>query len=135
MATYNYSGLAFPWDGTLATFVEPKNDNDVLWSSVFNIIMTFFGERVMLPEFGSGIQGMVFEPGSDDFASHSAEIIRTALETWETRIELLDISVKESTQDPGRSFDVAITFRNVGDPVEWDPQSVGFTLTPDMQEL
>lgn len=61
--------------------------------SVWIILGTAPGERVMRPDFGCGIHDLVFSVQSQTTYAHLAEAVRSALVRWETRIEVLDVRV------------------------------------------
>jgi phage baseplate assembly protein W len=61
--------------------------------SIWLILGTAKGERVMRPDFGCGIYDMVFEVNSSTTAAEAAEQVRDALLSFEPRIDVLDIDV------------------------------------------
>lgn len=61
------------------------------------IIGTALGERVMRPDFGSGLQRLVFEPVSTTTVSLVKHQVEQALIEWEPRIDLEEVRV---TTDP-----------------------------------
>lgn len=66
---------------------------DLIRQSVTTILDTTPGERIMLPSFGCGLRRYLVAP--NDLATHAAmeADIRRALETWEPRIQLLNVAV------------------------------------------
>ena len=61
--------------------------------SIWLVLGTAKGERVMRPDFGCGIYDMVFEVNSSTTAAEAAEEVRDALVSFEPRIDVLDIDV------------------------------------------
>lgn len=61
--------------------------------SIWLILGTAKGERIMRPDFGCGIYDMVFEVNSSTTAAEAAEEVRDALVSFEPRIDVLDIDV------------------------------------------
>ncbi|HEX8291444.1 MAG TPA: GPW/gp25 family protein [Pyrinomonadaceae bacterium] len=61
--------------------------------SIWLILGTAKGERVMRPDFGCGIYDMVFGVNSSTTAAEAAEEVRDALVSFEPRIDVLDIDV------------------------------------------
>ena len=108
-----FSGLALPWDGTLKTFVAGKTDLEVLRSSVMWIIMTRKGERVMLPEFGSDVGPMLFDPNDDTAKAQLQYAVQDAIEIWDTRVKFLQADIKQEDHD----VTVRAEFQNVEDPL------------------
>lgn len=61
--------------------------------SIWVILGTAKGERVMRPDFGCGIYDMVFGVNSSTTASEAAEEVRDALVSFEPRIDVLGVEV------------------------------------------
>ena len=61
--------------------------------SIWVILGTAKGERVMRPGFGCGIYDMVFGVNSSTTASEAAEEVRDALVSFEPRIDVLNVEV------------------------------------------
>jgi phage baseplate assembly protein W len=61
------------------------------------ILGTAQGERVMRPDFGAGLQSLVFEPISATTTALVAHRVEEALVTWEPRIDNVTVDV---TADP-----------------------------------
>jgi len=122
-----YSGMALPWDGTLATLVEPKEDIDVLRSSIIWILLTRKRERVMLPTFGSDVPDAVFEPNDIVTEESIRNAVQEAVEEWDDRVEFLgaDIEIGEHT------ITVKVKFQNVEDPLARDIATVEVTVSPE----
>ena len=68
--------------------------------SIYLILSTAKGERIMLPDFGCGIHDMVF--GINDPRTRSAVVqqVRQALTKYERRIDVLDVSADSSDDQP-----------------------------------
>lgn len=62
--------------------------------SIWLILSTAPGERLMRPEFGCGIHELVFEANTSALRGVVRERVREALTTWEPRIDTLDIEVE-----------------------------------------
>jgi len=59
--------------------------------SIWMILGTSPGERLMRPDFGCGIHNMVFCVNNAATASAVAGAVREALAVWEPRIDVLDV--------------------------------------------
>ena len=64
-----------------------------LGPAIWIVLKTSLGERVMLPSFGAGVDGFVFQPNSAATRAALVQSIRTALVRWEPRIELVAVRV------------------------------------------
>ncbi len=105
-------GWAFPiafTGGRLAS----RADEDQIRQSILLILQTPKGARVMEPEFGSDLQTMVFEAGNEGAVHVAAYAVRTALETWEARIKVLDVAARIDPEQPERLLiDVSYLIRS-----------------------
>jgi phage baseplate assembly protein W len=68
--------------------------------SIWMILNTAPGERLMRPEFGCGIHNMVFAPRSAETIGQIVSDVRQALIEWEPRIDVLDIDVAPDPTQP-----------------------------------
>jgi hypothetical protein len=66
---------------------------------VEQVLLTAPGERVMRPDFGSGLLGLVFEPGGDETAATTQHLVQGALQRWLGH--LLTVEAVEVTADDG----------------------------------
>jgi phage baseplate assembly protein W len=46
------------------------------------VLFTAPGERVMRPDFGSGLLGLVFEPGGAEVAATTQYLVQSSLQQW-----------------------------------------------------
>jgi phage baseplate assembly protein W len=91
-------GWAFPIrpgpDGRLR-LADP---DEGIRNSIFLILSTAPGERVMRPEFGCGVHDLVFQPNTAALRGAVQARVREALIRWEPRIDLLDVRAETSPQ-------------------------------------
>lgn len=66
------------------------------------ILLTARGERVMRPEFGTGLHDFVFETMSVTNIGTIQAAIQNALIEWEPRIELLAVNVEADHGEVGK---------------------------------
>lgn len=57
-------------------------DDDHLRDLIEQVLFTSPGERVMRPDFGSGLLGLVFEPGGPELAATTQYLVQGALQQW-----------------------------------------------------
>lgn len=67
---------------------------DSIRESIMIILGTAKGERVMRPDFGCGINELVFAPNNTSTATLITFYIKEALLKWEPRIELLNVNAE-----------------------------------------
>ena len=72
--------------------IASSEGEDSIRESIMIILTTAKGERVMRPDFGCGINQLVFAPNNTSTATLVQFYIREALQKYEPRIEVLDVS-------------------------------------------
>lgn len=77
--------------------------------SIALILQTQPGERLLLPDFGCGLDRFLFEPNSIATLRQIQEEIKLALSRWERRIRLDDVHVAASPADP-RAVDITLYY-------------------------
>ncbi|HYN44633.1 MAG TPA: GPW/gp25 family protein [Candidatus Limnocylindrales bacterium] len=77
--------------------------------SIWIILSTSKGERVMRPDFGCGIHDLVFYPINTTTVNLIHNSIQEALTLWEPRIELNKLGVEEKS-DEGK-LEISIDYR------------------------
>ncbi len=77
-------------DGSLKLSQYEESVRESIWI----VLGTAKGERVMRPEFGCGIYDLVFEVNSASTAGLVAQAVRDALLYFEPRIDVLDVQVE-----------------------------------------
>ncbi len=87
-------GLRFPIQPDARGRLGQSRDEQKIEESIWLILSTAPGERVMLPSFGCGIQELVFEPNSPLTESAVAIEVHQALVRWEPRIDVIDVQVE-----------------------------------------
>jgi phage baseplate assembly protein W len=98
------SGVAFPvrldvkHGGVLGT----ATGEEAVRQSIWMILGTAPGERVMRPDFGCGIHDAVFAVQDTDAAATIVTSVREALTRWEPRIDVLDVYASPDPADPHR---------------------------------
>src|SRR5947209_15142390 len=93
-------GWKFPLQVTAAGGLARVRYEHRVEESIYLILSTAKGERVMLPDFGCGIHDLVF--GINDPRTRSAVVqqVRQALTKYERRIDVLDVSADSSDDQP-----------------------------------
>ena len=95
-------------------------------SNLKNLLLTKRGERVLQPNFGSGLQDLLFEPIDEEFEGKLVDTITESVSTWlpYINIEDIDVNMNDENKDNNR-VGVEIKFK-VGDSL--DLNSVTFTV-------
>lgn len=123
-----WGGVAYPWGPELRTFFEDKSDTLVLKAAVINLLLTRRGERVMMPEFGSPIPDLVFEPNDDVAIAQVQAALRDAIERWDDRLELVNFNYEALDNQ----LILKIMFRDSTDPVGNKTESVELQISDSL---
>jgi uncharacterized protein len=70
--------------------------------SIWIILATAQGERQMRPQFGCGMQDLVFAPNNPTTFGNVAHLVRKALTENEARIDVLDVQVITGPDEPNK---------------------------------
>jgi len=68
--------------------------------SIYLILSTAAGERLMLPSFGCGIQDLVFAPNNANTIAMVSRSVRAALTANEARIDVMEVDVDSAPGQP-----------------------------------
>lgn len=99
-------GLRFTRDSHLATV----SGDDLIRQSLILILSTRPGERVMRPDFGCRLHELLFAVTSDTTAGVAMHYVRQAVEHWEPRVEVMDVSANWLPDNP-TILEIALSYR------------------------
>lgn len=88
------NGWAFPVTGSASGEINMSAEETKITESIWIILATAPGERVMRPDFGCGIHRLIFAPRTSTVMGRASDMVRDALIRWETRIEVLDVTAE-----------------------------------------
>ena len=103
-------GWAFPVESAPTGDVELSAYEDDVKEAIRIILGTDPGERLMRPDFGAGLNALVFEPVSTTTIALVRHRVETALVAWEPRVDVLDVRVRPAGS-PRTRLDVEIDVR------------------------
>ncbi len=86
-------GWSFPVQLDQTNQIALAEYEESVSQSIWIILSTAPGERLMRPDFGCGIYNQVFAVNNATTAGLIAQEVRQALVNWEPRIDLLDVQV------------------------------------------
>ena len=91
-----------------------------------NLLLTAKGERIMQPEFGTGLQSLLFEPMDDTFEDRLQDVITQTVSYWlpYINIEEIDVEMTDAMKD-NHTARMTIQF-TVGNTIE--TQEITFTV-------
>ncbi len=98
------------------------SDDAAIRQSIFIIVFTVPGERVMRPDFGCEIHSLIFWPANYQTAALAERYVREALARWEPRILVQDVDVTPGGSEYGELF-IKVSYLIKG---QHDPRSLVF---------
>ncbi len=74
--------IAYPFRIDGRGRVADATENDHIRQMIEQVLFTIPGERVNRPDFGCGLQQLIFAPNSTELAAATEFIVKGALEQW-----------------------------------------------------
>ena len=111
MASADFLGTGWNFPVTLnqERRIKAAAGAESIQQSIWIILATAPGERVMRPDFGCGLHELVFAINDAMTLGRVIREVREALIRWEPRIDVLDIGVE--TKDDGEVLLINISYR------------------------
>ncbi len=110
------AGWAFPVRTDATGSIALVRRDRELQEAIRLILATSPGERPMRPEFGCRIGEHVFGVADAATAGQIAQDVRAALDRWEPRIDVMDVSIAFDRVDAGTLYiDVHYAVRDTND--------------------
>ena len=110
MAEILGSGIAFPLQVDRGGGMALAHDETDVDQAIQLILSTAPGERPMRPEFGCGVHDFVFDTIDATTVARMEEEIRSALDRWEPRVEVLSVEFGLAAVDRGELV-ISIAYR------------------------
>jgi uncharacterized protein len=104
------TGWAFPIVPDATGGLSFSSGERKVGQSVWLILSTALGERVMRPQVGCGVHDRLFAGDSAVLRAAIAQDTRIALTQWESRIDVLDVRV-EQADEIGAQLVVFVDYR------------------------
>jgi len=111
------SGFAFPLSVDPTTGqINMASNEDSIKQSIFIILNTRKGERVMRPDFGCSIHDYVFASMSYFNLNRMQESVLDALTLWEPRIRDVKVEVVPSEEEGRLEVNISYVVRSTNNP-------------------
>ena len=114
----NYAvGITLPIQrGNDGYFAQSFRTFDQVRSNLKNLLLTKKGERILHPEFGSGLHDLLFQPATEKFEEDLETTINESVAKWLPYIIVEDINVDISKeQTDNNQAKVSLKFKQEGD--------------------
>jgi len=93
MSKKRFLGSQYPLAKGPRGILAPSSGVDQIKADLLQLLLTNPGERVMLPEFGTPLRKLIFEPNDPRLAQMAKNMIAEAISRWEPRIDISNIAV------------------------------------------
>jgi len=94
-----------------------KYNENAIKTSVRNLIMTNFGERLFHPEIGSGVKELLFELDTINTRILLKNHITACITNFEPRVTLHNVEIISSNDGHGYNITIEFTIRNTIEPM------------------
>lgn len=100
------AGLQFSPRGA----IDMVRDDAAVRQALLLLMLTAPGERAMRPTYGCHLRRLIFSPNDDTTAGLAIYYVRSAIERWEPRIDILGLDAIQAPDDP-TSMQVILEYR------------------------
>ncbi len=126
-----YIGLKLPFTrGRSGLFPQSETTLEQAGSNIKNLLLTAKGERVMQPDFGSGLREILFEQYTEDLTEQIKLEIQDTISTWLPYITIASIDVNQDETNPNQTI-VDIDFSLNYEPNRFDSITLNFDATSE----
>lgn len=95
-----------------------KKDEEAVKEALKNIIFMDKGEKLFQPTFGGNIRAMLFELNTPVTLKLIQEQIKTTINNYEPRVELIDVEVYSLIDDNSVVIKIIYALRNREEPLQ-----------------
>lgn len=90
--------------------IELVRDDRAVRQALMLLMLTTPGERVMRPTYGCHLRRLIFSPNDDTTAGLAIHYVRSAIDRWEPRIDVLGLDAMRDPYDATR-LQVTLEYR------------------------
>jgi len=81
-----FLGVPYPTRPNPRGYWYSQDGTNQIKSDLLSLLLTNPGERVMLPEFGTPLKKLVFEPNDTTLSTQAINMIASSIKRWEPRL-------------------------------------------------
>ena len=123
MAEEKFKGAPYPIYSHPLGYLRTQTGLNTIKSDLLILLLTNYGERVMLPEFGTPLKKLFFNPNDEEIIEQAREMIATSIQAWEPRIVINQIDIKVGSHNDWEDS------LNVDDPKQDVEHILGIRIT------
>lgn len=88
-----FLGAPYPITKHPRGLLRTQSGIDTVKSDMLSLLLTTPGERVMLPEFGTPLKELMFDPNDSMVIDRAKEMIAKSISLWEPRVTIDQIEI------------------------------------------
>lgn len=102
-------GIKLPFNGTNGVISSTVTSIEQATSNLKNLLLTFKGERIYQPNFGTDLPRILFQPNLSNLKPLITETITDPVAYWLPYINITDIEIITAEDDPNMTYEIKIT--------------------------
>lgn len=99
-----YSGIGYPIVPSPKGYFPVTTDVALIKGDLLILLLTNPGERVMMPQFGTPLKTLLFDPNDTFLADKAKQMIINSISQWEPRVKIDAVNVSTGITSSNRSF-------------------------------
>lgn len=109
-------GFAYPLQIDGRGGIQTVQQAEKIRQSILIILGTQHGERLMRPNFGANLKSLVFAPNNMATANLARFYVEEALETWEPRIQVEEVTVQNDNAQARLLINIRYRIKSTHEP-------------------
>lgn len=102
-------GIQLPFNGPTGIISSTVTSLEQAISNLKNLLLTFKGERINQPNFGTDLPQVLFQPNLSNLKTIITEIITDAVSYWLPYINITSINIVTADDDPDLTYEIKIS--------------------------
>jgi uncharacterized protein len=116
MTSFYGQGISFPVTLDATGAIQLSSGQANIQQSIYIILGTQYGERVMRPTFGCNLKSLVFAPNNQQTAALARQYVLDGLQQWEPRIAVHSVTATPSPADSQLLITISYSIKPSLDP-------------------
>lgn len=102
-------GIKLPFNGLTGVISSTVTSLEQAISNLKNLLLTYKGERINQPNFGTDLSQVLFQPNLSNLKPIITEIITDAVSYWLPYINITGINIVTAEDDPDLTYEIKIS--------------------------
>lgn len=102
-------GIKLPFNGSTGIISSTVTSLEQAISNLKNLLLTFKGERINHPNFGTDLPQILFQPNLANLKPIITEIITDAVSYWLPYINITTIDIVTAEDDPTLTYEIKVS--------------------------